>query len=967
MAVTVYHELANSTYLDLTSYRGNAPLPTPTSLNESFSFNVALVMERANDPTALLEADWGARQAQLETLKSNNTLWSTYGADPTAYQEVRTELTNLGFTLFPEGNNQQYVSSPESRTIWLKVDQDNFHTLFGNFLHRGKDEQGNDVTFWLDNLNLPDTLTSRGVKGVFFDTNDFAQLLAADPGATGVVLPQGAQSPGNSVPQVDQINPNDLAVIYNYPFNSDTTKELWKTVETATIGLVEPNYGTKLPADSKGTFEALTNEYRKNVADLHEPGTYIGWQPGGAANDSSGERALDVGVVATVSPKSKTVLYAGSGDTEGAMSLAFTAYQAAIWDDTNQPHVISSSWHDFGNVAPDSPFAFVQQELYIDAVLRNITMVNAVGDGGSGDEYANGLTNIEGMHSSPYAIVSGGTSLSSLKIATGDPTLQGIVAAATAGNLSAIWQLVAGGLKTIPSAADPQATDRLIETVWNTYVVDGTNIVARNISDGGYFDNNTGGGGVDPSKPQPAYQTEFGLDLATSDPSALPGRGVPDVAALAGGNTRYVVPGADMTGTGSGAGTSATSPMWAALVAQFDAIFRDQGLSDLGYMNDLLYIAAAIAPGSFGDITIGNNTSSFALDGTYTTPQGNILAFVTPTGYGYEAGPGYDLTTGLGTPNGVLLARALTAIAHEQVSFGSVHHIVDVGASGDLTTTLSESLLVQTSSTAATTVEVLAGGDTQSFSSGPSAAYAWTSLFAQQSLQSNFSPDLVRLFDKQAQGTLGQVQTATGDALAVSVDGVDAGTPQVTMTSPFGFVDFASDGGGVRVARPVAVAETAGGANDQQAVVRVRQNGEDSLSLTFYRVDDFNGAINGLQPGEAGYAAAAQGRAYQVVSGSTTGTSLAGPGYGNYTQAMLQGVDAGDYVAMTLTNVSSGNTFWAFAQANESPSGQPTGHIWNYGLNTWGWEDQRGLGDNDFNDLVVQLDFTSASGSGWLV
>ena len=43
----------------------------------------------------------------------------------------------------------------------------------------------------------------------------------------------------------------------------------------------------------------------------------------------------------------------------------------------------------------------------------------------------------------------------------------------------------------------------------------------------------------------------------------------------------------------------------------------------------------------------------------------------------------------------------------------------------------------------------------------------------------------------------------------------------------------------------MAVAETAGGANDQQAVVRVRQNGEDSLSLTFYRVDDFNGSIGG--------------------------------------------------------------------------------------------------------------------------
>jgi hypothetical protein len=962
---TTYHELPNSTFLDLTSYRGNAPLPNDTGLTQSFSFNVALVMERANEPTALLEADWASRQAQLETLKSNNTLWSTYGADPTAYQEVRTELANLGLTLFPEGNNQQYVSSAESRTIWVTVDQNNFNTLFGNFLHKGTDQQGNDVTFWLDSLNLPDTLTSRGVKGVFFDTNDFVQILAADPGVTGVVLPQGAQSPGNSLPKPNQINPNDLAVIYNYPFNSDTTKDLWKTVETATIGLVEPNYGTNLPSNSGGTFEYWTNEYRKNVADLHDPGTYIGWQPGGAASDTSGERALDVGVVATVSPKSKTVLYAGSGDASGAKSLAFTAYQAAIWDDTNQPHVISSSWHDFGNVAPDSPFAFVQRELYIDAVLRNITVVNAVGDGGSGGQYANGLTNIEGMHSSPYAIVSGGTSLSSLTMATGDPTLQGIVAAATTGNLAAIWQLVAGGLKTVPSAADPNATDRLIETVWNSYVVDGQNITAEFSADEGYFGNNTGAGGVDPGKPPPAYQTDFGLDLATSDPSALPGRGVPDVAALAGGNTRYVVPGADMQGTGSGAGTSATSPMWAALVAQFDAIFRDQSLADLGYMNDLLYIAAAIAPASFADITIGNNTSSFALGGTYTTAQdGGFVAYVTPTGYGYSAGPGYDMTTGLGTPNGLLLARALTAIAHEQVSFGSVHHVVDVDASGDLSTTLSETLLVQTSSTAAITVDVLAGGDTQSFASGPSAAFAWTSLLAQQSLQSNFDPNLVRLFDKQSQGTVGQVQTAAGDALAVAVDGVDAGSSQVKMTTPFGFVDFMSSDGGVRVARPVAVAETAGGADNQQAVVRVRQNGEDSLSLTFYKVDDFNGAIGGLNPGEAGYAAAAQGRAYQFSGGAT---SLSGPGYGNYAQAMLQGVDAGDLVAMTLTNVSIGTTFWAFAQANESPSGQPTGHIWNYGLNTWGWEDTKGLGDQDFNDLVVQLDFTSASGSGWLV
>ena len=41
--------------------------------------------------------------------------------------------------------------------------------------------------------------------------------------------------------------------------------------------------------------------------------------------------------------------------------------------------------------------------------------------------------------------------------------------------------------------------------------------------------------------------------------------------------------------------------------------------------------------------------------------------------------------------------------------------------------------------------------------------------------------------------------------------------------------------------------------------------------------------------------------------------------------------------------------------------------LWNYGLNTFGWEDTYGGGDQDYNDLTVQFDFTSAYGHGWLV
>ncbi|OYX09405.1 MAG: hypothetical protein B7Z15_14260, partial [Rhizobiales bacterium 32-66-8] len=141
-----------------------------------------------------------------------------------------------------------------------------------------------------------------------------------------------------------------------------------------------------------------------------------------------------------------------------------------------------------------------------------------------------------------------------------------------------------------------------------------------------------------------------------------------------------------------------------------------------------------------------------------------------------------------------------------------------------------------------------------------------------------------------------------------------------------------------------------------------RQNGMNEVAVLFYEVDDFSGTINGLTPDDAGYAAAVAARAYQTSDGST---SLAGAGYGGYSQGEISGVDAGDLIAMRLT--SNANTFYAFASANESVNGQDVAHLWSYGLNTFGWEDLYGGGDTDYNDLIVQLDFTSTAGSQWLV
>jgi hypothetical protein len=513
-----------------------------------------------------------------------------------------------------------------------------------------------------------------------------------------------------------------------------------------------------------------------------------------------------------------------------------------------------------------------------------------------------------------------------------------------------------GGLTALPGAvsgADAWETT-LLEAVWNDYAISGSTWTGGGVG--------AGDGSVDTTQQTPSYQLAFGLTPTSANPSGGTGRGAPDVAANAGGNLFYKFPGEAMDEASSGEGTSAAAPLWAALMAQIDAIFDDQGLPNLGYANDLLYTAAAIAPAAFNDITFGNNVASYyrSSSGAFVDSTG---ATVNLTGYGYDAEPGYDLTSGLGSPNGTLLARALTWIAHSQLSFADQPDLFDLAGNGGWESGADQSLLLQATSASAVNVVVHEGSGTSGFSSSASGLYAWTSRLAQQSLQADFDPNLVRLFDMYAQGTVSQSTPGAGESFAVSINGSEAQTPQATLTNSFGFADFVTSAGAVRVARPVAVAETAGGADDQVAVVRLRQNGVDDLTLTFYRVDDLSGSIDGLAPGASGYAAAAETRSYQLTTG---GTAIDSPGYGNFTQSALANVDAGDLIAMTLTNNASGDTFWAFAQANETVGGRHVGHIWNYGINTWGWEDISGGGDLDYNDLIVGLDFTSASGQGWL-
>ena len=118
----------------------------------------------------------------------------------------------------------------------------------------------------------------------------------------------------------------------------------------------------------------------------------------------------------------------------------------------------------------------------------------------------------------------------------------------------------------------------------------------------------------------------------------LPGRDqerrlTPDVAAVADAFTgAKIVFGQQVL---VGGGTSMAAPIWAGMAAVMNEYLLDHGGRLLGDLNPMLYRTAAVAtPPAFRDVTLGGNAVE-------------------------SAGPGYDLVTGLGTPDAEHLARNL--------------------------------------------------------------------------------------------------------------------------------------------------------------------------------------------------------------------------------------------------------------------------------------------------------------------
>ena len=183
---------------------------------------------------------------------------------------------------------------------------------------------------------------------------------------------------------------------------------------------------------------------------------------------------------------------------------------------------------------------------------------------------------------------------------------------------------VGGTTLTMSGAGDSYAS----ETVWNWDVE----------YPGQGYDGVGSSGGISSTYSMPWWQAD--IDMAPLGGSST-NRNIPDVAMTA--DNVYVVAGGSQKPEILG-GTSCAAPLWAGFMALVNQEAAEAGTASPGFINPAIY-GLATSPeyaACFHDVTTGNNTWSVSPDLFYATA-------------------GYDLCTGLGTPNGSALINALGA------------------------------------------------------------------------------------------------------------------------------------------------------------------------------------------------------------------------------------------------------------------------------------------------------------------
>ena len=343
-----------------------------------------------------------------------------------------------------------------------------------------------------------------------------------------------------------------------------------------------------------------------------------GGQPAGPG---SGEANLDVEDISAIAPGASIDVYEGaSPGSDGVIYDPVDPYAAMI--NTDRDQIISTSWGLCEQAVQQGQPGLQQAEnaLFEQAAAQGQSIFSASGDNGSDDCNTNETTtpvagqnplSVDDPSSQPYVVAVGGTSIDD---ATQPPLEQvwndGALDGADGGGISQSWTMSAWQRQaTVPGLALPGSP-----------AYTNANKVEKSFG----------------------YPSNFCQSAVSGASLSTPCRLLPDVSAQAdeftGGITVYDAVFGGWTTTG---GTSSAAPIWAAVLALANGspacaanpATRGHGV---GFVNPLLYAVASVPAEyarSFTDVKLGNND-------IYGLRNGAV----------YPAKKGYDLATGLGSP-----------------------------------------------------------------------------------------------------------------------------------------------------------------------------------------------------------------------------------------------------------------------------------------------------------------------------
>ncbi len=306
----------------------------------------------------------------------------------------------------------------------------------------------------------------------------------------------------------------------------------------------------------------------------------------------AGETTLDVEYAHTIAPKANILLVETPvSETEGTTGFPQIVTAEKYVIDHHLASVISQSFSATEQTFPSKQSLLALRGAYTDAFAHHVTVLAAAGDSGAADSQLDGTDNYL------YPVTSWPDS---------DPLVTGI-----------------GGTQL---SLDANGNHTSPDQVWNdTYSVPTQQYIFGNNGPNAL----AGGGGKSVIFSRPAYQNGVAGVVGNQ-------RGVPDISmsgACNGAVNTYDSFGGAPAGWYPTCGTSEATPLFSGIVA----LTAQVAGHPVGLINPALYTLSAVHAPGIVDVTKGNNTVSFPQDGNQYTVQG------------YNALPGYDLASGVGT------------------------------------------------------------------------------------------------------------------------------------------------------------------------------------------------------------------------------------------------------------------------------------------------------------------------------